>query len=161
MGLTVSPGPKRPPIAAGLGRAGASGKPPAFPLFDRTKRFRPMLRRAVPLGVPRIRTFWGPPSAQPIGPPPPPPLKPDPDSPVDAARLRLRIASLEIALADLPRQAHRLARWRARRTAEAKPCRPLRIGRPPGHRRSADREVDRVLSECHAMALDALRADTS
>jgi hypothetical protein len=162
-GLTVVPGPKRPPVGAGLGRAGASGKPPAFPLFDRAKRFRPMLRRAAPPGVPRIRSFWGPPSAQPISPPSakPPIPKPDPDAPVDAARLRLRLASLEIALADLPRQARRLARLRARRAAQNRPCRPLRLGRPPGYRQRPDREIDQVLRDCHALACDALRADTS
>jgi hypothetical protein len=168
-GLAPAPAQARgfAPIAAGAAAAGA--RPPAFRLFDRPKHFR---RRSaiVPAGEPRIRTFWSPPQA-PFAPPPPAPppspRRPDPDALVDAARLRLRLAALEGALSDLPRQARRLARWRARWEARraARPAlpprSPLRIGRPPGWRADAAREVDCVLRECHALACDALRADTS
>ena len=40
-----------------------------------------------------------------------------PNDPVDATRLGLRFAALVSALDDLPRQAKRCARWRARRDA--------------------------------------------
>ena len=74
----------------------------------------------------------------------PPP--PSPDDPVNAARLALRLEALASALDDLPGQARRFARWRARRdaaVAQRKEGRdagrirrlwPLRPGRPPGTR---------------------------
>ncbi len=45
------------------------------------------------------------------------PPKPTPFDPVDATRVTLRIAALASVLDDLPRQALRFARWRARRDA--------------------------------------------
>ena len=41
------------------------------------------------------------------------------------------------------------------------PKSPLRPGRPPGHRRKPDHEVDEVLTECHGLAWEALKPDTS
>jgi hypothetical protein len=174
-GLTAASRP-RPIIAFGPGGAGrgregdALLRPAAFRLFDPPKRFAFKRWVPPPAGVPRIRTFW-PAPAQPvaIAPPPAQPVGPrapvDPDAPVDAARLRLRLAALERALTDLPRQARRLARWRAREAAPRNAVlprhRPLRLGSPPGWRRRPTREVDRVLRECHALAHDALRHDTS
>ncbi len=38
---------------------------------------------------------------------------------------------------------------------------PLRPGRPPGHRRKPSHLVDEVLTECHGLAWDALKPDTS
>jgi len=166
-GLEVWLGPARqPPVLAGASRDSQrrTGRLAAFPLFERPLRFAQMVR-AAPRGVPRIRSFWGPPSALPVNPPPAPAptARPDAESLVESARLRLRLARLEAALADLPRQARRLTRWRARRGV-VKPHAsrsPLRIGAPPGQRRRPGRDVDELLGECHALALDALRADTS
>ncbi|MDQ6432954.1 hypothetical protein RB623_02660 [Mesorhizobium sp. LHD-90] len=86
------------------------------------------------------------------------PAPPSPDDPVDAARLALRLEALGRALDDLPGQANRFARWKARH--DAAPTRdrqaraaagaqsqgpatvrfrrvsPLRRGRPPGGRLS-------------------------
>jgi hypothetical protein len=45
------------------------------------------------------------------------PPKPTPFDPIDATRLNLRIAALTAVLDDLPGQALRFARWRARRDA--------------------------------------------
>ena len=42
---------------------------------------------------------------------------PEPGDPLDATRLTLRIGALSAALDDLPKQAYRLARWRANRDA--------------------------------------------
>ena len=168
-GLVVAPWSQRPFPAFLRGKGGGKGsraggdRTPAFRLFDPPMRFGRMLR-AAPGGIPRIRTFWGPPLAQPTPPPlPPPAVKPDPDAPVESGTLRLRLAALELALADLPRQARRLARRRARQSAapHAIPPSPLRIGRPPGWRRRPIRDVDQVLRDCHGLAMDALRADTS
>jgi hypothetical protein len=124
----------------------------------------------LPAGVPRIRTFWAAPSPlaplQPVAAPPPAARAADPAEPVDAARLRLRLRSLERALSDLPRQARRLARrlagLRGRASKAGTPARsPLRLGRPPGFRQRPDREVDLTLRELHALACMALRPDTS
>jgi hypothetical protein len=82
---------------------------------------------------------------------------------VNATSLCRRLEALKRALEDLPRQAKRLARWRARREAMPNPkfTSPLRPGRPPGHRRKPTHEVDEVLIECHGLAFDALKPDTS
>ena len=45
------------------------------------------------------------------------PQKPTPDDPVDATRLNLRLQALAAVLDDLPKEALRFARWRARRDA--------------------------------------------
>ncbi len=150
----------------GRARVGSRTRAPAFRLCDPKGRF-PRLVRVAPAGIPRIRTFWGPAPA-----PPPPPARqpPDPAAAVGSTTLRRRLAALEAALADLPRQARRLARWRARRQARASaqgggpaalPPSPLRIGRPPGWRKRAGDPVDDVLRDCHALALDALATDAS
>ena len=108
---------------------------------------------------------------------------PSPHDPIDATRLGQRLAALASALDDMPAQALRFARWRARRDQmrgqPSSPGRfrriwPLRPGRPPGgrlsrfdpvaRRLSRIREVDEVLAHAHAMALYALenrRRDTS
>ena len=108
---------------------------------------------------------------------------PSPHDPIDATRLGQRLAALASALDDMPAQALRFARWRARRDQmrgqPSSPGRfrriwPLRPGRPPGgrlsrfdpvaRRLSRIREVDEVLAHAHAMALYALerpRPDTS
>jgi hypothetical protein len=169
-GLRWSPGRSSPRDFAGLRARPSPGlsRPRAFPLFDRRKRYVLALPRVAPRGMPRIRTF----SAAPFqpSPAPPPALRPgvpDPDASVDAARLLLRLTTLERALADLPKQARRLARWRAKEGAAVTPASairrrsPLRIGRPPGWRARPSREIDLVLRDCHALALDALAADTS
>ncbi|MDQ6435297.1 hypothetical protein RB623_14660 [Mesorhizobium sp. LHD-90] len=87
------------------------------------------------------------------------PAPPSPDDPVNASRLALRLEALGRALDDLPGQARRFARWKARRddAAQARQARaramgaqdqqgreawrprrvsPLRRGRPPGGRLS-------------------------
>ena len=117
----------------------------------------------------------------------PVPRPPSPDDPIDAARLTLRLGALASALDDLPREARRFARWRARADAarnsagaqNRKPRNarrfrrvwPLRPGRPPGgrlsrydpdaRRRKNIRDVDEILAHAHALALYALSPDTS
>jgi hypothetical protein len=88
---------------------------------------------------------------------------PKPDGTVNAQRLGRRLAAVKAALENLPRQAKRLARWKARREKMQSPKfrSPLRPGPPPGHRKKPKDDVDRVLTECHALARDALREDTS
>ncbi|MFH1795439.1 MAG: hypothetical protein ABIK36_08080 [Pseudomonadota bacterium] len=94
---------------------------------------------------------------------------PSPNDPIDAGYLRLRLEALARALGDLPRQATRLARWRARcealrKTGRAGSVSPLRPGRAyglhcPGSPRR-EHEVDDVLRDLHYFAWEA-RRDTS
>jgi hypothetical protein len=117
------------------------------PLKNPFRGFRPILRDRV---VPRI-LFPG------VSEPSYFPARPSPDDPVDAERLGRRLAALAEALDDLPAQARRFARWKARNDAalardrEARAAgvaqnrqgedagrfrriTPLRPGRPPGGR---------------------------
>jgi hypothetical protein len=90
---------------------------------------------------------------------------PQSDGKADAERLGRRLAILKAALENLPHQAKRMARWRARQMAKAQTrpaiTYPMRPGPPPGHRKRPREDIDHVLIECHALAWDALRADTS
>lgn len=132
---------------------------PAFPLLDPLKRhsFEPP-RRASKF-MPRICVLG-------VSEPAPLPDKPvpSPDDPISAAGLCRRLLSSRRALTDLPREARRFARWRARRGIGRRPGRvsPLRLGRPPGSRRRSRHAVNDILKECHALALDVLAPpDTS
>jgi len=104
------------------------------------------------------------------------PAPASPDDPVSAVRLAQRLTALAAALDDLPGQARRFARWKARRDARlTRRISPLKPGRPPGSRlaridASATRakrshkirEVDEILAHAHALALYALdNPDTS
>jgi hypothetical protein len=164
------------PRSRATGEAGGGGGPRTMPLFDPPRRPLSLSkgrgRRYVPRhAAPRIWT----PGAEPHRLPPPP----SPDDPVDATRLALRLAALAAALDDLPGQARRFARWRARQDARKNsapgPVRrvsPLRPGRPPGgrlarfdpfatHPRNI-REVDEILAHAQALAFYALQnPDTS
>jgi hypothetical protein len=82
---------------------------------------------------------------------------------VNAARLSRRLQILKRALEDLPRQARRMARWRVRREAMKAPKfkSPLRPGPPPGRRKRHIHEVDEILANCHWLAWEAEKPDTS
>ena len=120
----------------------------ALPLFDPLPRWNARKRPAAS-GFPRISI---PGLTQPF----PVPRAPSPDDPIDAARLALRLGALGRALDDLPREARRFARWKARRDRAAcggphSPChaaaprpsarrapvalRSGRVGRPEEHPR--------------------------
>ena len=151
----------RPKLKGPIGKGGGGSKPPSFQLFDTRKNFtRPSWRKARRI-VPRIHFFTGDSwvattwSARPPAPPS--------DGLVNTARLSRRLQALKLALEDLPRQARRLARWRVRRENAKAPkfTSPLRPGPPPGHRKKKVHEVDLVLTECHGLAWDALKPDTS
>ena len=135
---------------------------PAFPLLDPLKRFSFNPPRRASKSFPRICVVG-------FTEPAPIPQKPvvSADDPVDATGLCHRLLSSRRALANLPREARRLARWQARtklRLSQGRRGRvsPLRIGRPPGRRKRPTHAVDDVLKECHALALDVLSPpDTS
>ena len=168
-GLVVKLPPSRPvsrPKPAGpIGKGGGSSRPPSFRLFDPRKNFAIRRRRKGPRVVPRIHffrsdstvtTLW-------LGRPPVADAAAPPDGLVGAAPLTRRLEALKLALEDLPRQARRMARWRARRENMPSPKfrSPLRPGPPPGRRRKPVHLVDEVLIECHGLAFDAMKPDTS
>ncbi|MGA7269077.1 MAG: hypothetical protein WBX21_15100 [Aestuariivirga sp.] len=88
---------------------------------------------------------------------------PEDDHMVDARPLCRRRAAIRSALEDLPRQAKRYARWRARPPETRRPKRldSLRTGPPPGLHRQPTHEVEEILAECHWLARHAAASDTS
>ena len=161
-GLVVKLPPPRPVPAGPIGRGGAARL--SFQLFDPRKRFF-AARSAAPRVLPRIHVFSSDPRVPILRPTPEPAADPapPPDDQVDAGRLARRLQALKQALCDLPRQARRLVRWRARRETMPLPkfTSPLRPSRPPGYRGTPVHEVDHVLIECHGLARDAMMPDTS
>jgi hypothetical protein len=166
-GLVVKIAPSRPmPKGHKIGK-GSGNRLPSFQLYDPRKYFAELhrRRRKHSRNPPRIHFFrsggevtvWQarPPAAVRVPPPP--------DGLVNGARITRRLQALKLALDDLPRQAKRLARWRVRReTAKTPRFRsPLRPGWPPGYRKKPMHEVDNVLAECHRLAWEAEKPDTS
>jgi hypothetical protein len=136
----------------------------SLPLFDPLRL--PHGRRPTQSAVPRISV-----PGFTLPHPVPVRLPPSSDDLVSAARIALRLAALGRALDDLPRQAQRFARWRARRDLALKTRRPHRVSplrpgpaygvRRPHSRRRAH-EVDEVLRDLHYFAHCALHGpDTS
>ncbi len=140
----------------------------ALPLLD--PQMRPFRRfTARPAGIPRLwaEGMTAPRLAIPARQPP------APGDPLDATRLRLRLDALGRALDDMPGQARRFARWRARQAYLCAPGAarlrwPLRPGRPPGSSplrggRGEQHEVQAVLAHAHELGWWALNkpADTS
>lgn len=84
-------------------------------------------------------------------------------SEAETAHIGRRLMTLKRALDTLPRQVKRMARWQAKRTLMQMPkfTSPLRPGPPPGHRKRPREDIDTVLTECHALAWDALHLNTS
>jgi hypothetical protein len=161
------PGLRRKPVKP-IGKGLGSSRPPSFKLFDARKNFPELRQHRVKYAKnpPRILFFgdnsrvddlWTRPA------PPPAKTPPSDDALVNAVPLTRRLEALKLALEDLPRQARRMARWRARRENMPSPKfrSPLRPGRPPGSRRKPIHLVDEVLIECHGLAWDALKPDTS
>ena len=165
-GLVVKLAPSRPMPAGSIGKGGGR-RLPSFQLFDPRKNFAELRRhrRKFTRNPPRIHFFGSDPTVAALWAARPPAADPapPPDGLVNAERLSRRLQALKLALDDLPRQARRLARWRVRRENAKNPKfrSPLRPGHPPGHRRKPVHEVDEVLAECHWLAWDAMKPDTS
>lgn len=155
-GLVVNLPPARP-MPKGLALAGKGSGRVSFQLFDPRQQFN-RTWRASPRVEPRIRSYDSLFQPRPVE-----SAAPKPDDTIDATHLGRRLAAIEKALENLPRQARRLVRWQARRAKmqSSKFRSPLRPGPPPGHRKMATDEVDWVLRECHVLAWDALTEDTS
>jgi hypothetical protein len=165
-GLVVKPAAARSkPSGRIVGKGKGGGSRRSFQLFDTRKRFAHRRRGSGPRSIPRITTFsvdaWGDPAWSSSSPRPAP--KPPDDGHVNAQRLCQRLEALKLALENLPRQARRLVRLRAKR--EKVPSlalkSPMRPGRPPGYRRKPVHQVDEVLVECHELAWNAIQPDTS
>jgi hypothetical protein len=88
-------------------------------------------------------------------------------TPVPAEALGRRLLALKKALESIPREAKRLARWYQQRDLALKqnqPHRlsPIRPGPPPWSHRHKRSEMDKLLTECHLMAIYARdRQDSS
>jgi hypothetical protein len=160
--------PVKPVASPGLRPKETTEKAYTFPLFDPRKPFLKIRKRKVLRVPPRIRVLdcgYDPrisaqfPKPRPPAPPPPP----VPDGLVDASRITRRLQALEAALDDLPRQAMRLARLQQKRAAipHLRFKEPIRPGDPPAFRRRRRREIDEILVECHYLALDCLKVNTS
>ncbi|HUQ37080.1 MAG TPA: hypothetical protein VM144_11950 [Aestuariivirga sp.] len=161
-GLVVKVAPSRPmPKGQIISKSGGS-RLPAFRLFDPRKHFPELVQRRLKYSKnpPRIHVF---PYDSMVAAPRPVVLSPPPDGLVNSARITRRLQALKSALDDLPGQAKRLVRATARR--EKVPIlkfqSPLRPGQPPGHRKKPIHEIDEILTECHALAWEALKPDTS
>ena len=157
-------------IASDAQRAvtGKGGAPrSSFQLFDTRKDFPELRQHRVKYAKhpPRILFFGDDSRVDSLWPAPPPAAAPvtPPDGLVDAERLSRRLQALKLALEDLPRQARRLARWRVRREAAKAPKfkSPLRPGPPPGHRKRPIHPIDEILADCHWLAWDAMKPDSS
>jgi hypothetical protein len=162
-GLVVKVAPSRPMPRGCIIVKGSGPSRPAFRLCDK-RIFFPELnnpRVKYTKNPPRIHVFPYDtlvPIARPAVALPPPP-----DGLINAERLSRRLLALKSALDDLPRQARRMARWRARREAMPNPKfkSPLRPGQPPGRRKRHIHPIDEILAECHWLAWEAMKPDTS
>jgi hypothetical protein len=171
--IVVKPSPKRP-APAGLAISGKGQGRVSFQLFDPRQRFdraygrparssrpEPRIRSIDVAFDPRIPLFRQP---QPV-PAAPAPEDDDTveDGTVNARPLCRRLAAIKRALEDLPRQAKRFARWRARPLEARRPRleTPIRLGWPPGRRGKPTHEIHEILNECHWLARNLPAADTS
>lgn len=157
--LSLAARPKSAPPTQPILRGDAT-RMPVFALIDPRKHFeigadaKPPVRYAKGPG-PRIFFFDG---TDPAYEPAQPASVAAPDDMLDAKRLCRRLLAFKNALENLPKQARRLARLRAR---PDKSLRPMRPGRPPGYRARGRRGIDEILRDCHQIALMALAAPDS
>jgi hypothetical protein len=158
-------------LPKGVRAPGAPARPPrrtwSLPFADPPRRVGVPRRPTSALGVPRI-SVPGVTRPAPIRP------RPTPHDELDATRLALRLKALASVLDDLPAQAMRFARWRARAKAvrpaptdtPARAARrlrrlwPLRAGRAPGSLKRPKHEVHDVLKDMQYFAW-ATQPDTS
>lgn len=125
----------------------------SIPVADPLPVFGKKRRKRVPAHLgPRISFFNGNDPPRPKAPP-----KPTRDDPMDARRIVLRLEAYARALNDLPRQAKRVARWKARRAAGyIRRLSPIRSGPAWGSRKKYSRrpqhEIDDVLLQLHRHA---------
>ncbi|MFN0191712.1 MAG: hypothetical protein ACKVP5_07015 [Aestuariivirga sp.] len=87
------------------------------------------------------------------------------DDKVNAASLAHRLQAISFALGDLTHQAKRFMRWKARRERLSKDrliyTNPIRPGPPPYVHKKPRHEVEDVLRDCHWLAWEARKLDSS
>jgi hypothetical protein len=159
-GLVVKPVASRPMAARPVRGGGGGTSRPVFRLFDPRKRLLLSSELAPQRILPRIHVFGADPRVIALWAAYPKTTTntPHADGLINGQRIVRRLHALKSALENLPRQARRMARWRLRQKKYKSPLRP---GPPPGHRKKRTHEIDEILAECHALARDALREDTS
>ena len=140
---------------APMGVIEASGKRsqvPAFRLIDPRKWFWTNSTKSQPRAkhMPRITIIGYDDDDRP--PPPKPYRVPTDDDLFDAEKLCNRLLAVKNALDDLPRQARRMVRLKARDPNDFVFKHPMRPGLPPGWRQRGRDEIDEVLRECHQIA---------
>ena len=130
---------------------------PAFRLIDPRKYFAEVSTSKRPRytkGCPNIRFFddddWD------CGAAPRVPSMPLPDDLMDATQICNRLLALRAGLEDIPKQAKRMLRLKARDQRRFIFKAPMRPGLPPGWRENGQGEIDEVLRECHRLAKWAL-----
>jgi hypothetical protein len=166
-GLVVKVAPSLPMPKGRLIRKGDGSRLPAFQLYDTRKNFPELRQHRIKYAKhpPRILFFGDDSRLDSLWSAPEPAAAPAPetDGLVNAARLSHRLQTLKLALDDLPGQARRMARWRVRREKMKNPKfkSPLRPGPPPGRRKRHIHPIDEILADCHALAWDAMKPDTS
>jgi hypothetical protein len=152
-------------MPAGLALSKAGSVRVSFQLFDARRRSGVLQpRSAGPKVEPRVFVFGANPLVPLFQPQKPAGAEAEPgDGMAGAERLGRRLQAIKMALENVGAQVKRLARWQARRDRMANPKfrSPLRPGLPPGHRNEPREDIDRTLSECHALARDALKDDSS
>jgi hypothetical protein len=134
----------------------------SFQLSDNRGVIEPQPRRKFAKYGPRIHNFddWTP------GPVRVPKRAPEPkDGTTSAARLIDRLLAIKDALENIPKQAKRLARWKARRRRQSEHrivhVIPLKAGRAPYLPDKPRNEVEEILAECHWLAWEVRTPDTS
>jgi hypothetical protein len=114
--------------------------PPRLPLFDAMRRVQTR-RWTRPTAVPRIMGQFGP-DIHAVSVPP----LPTPHDLLPAEPLRLRLDALAHALEDLPREALRFARWRARQALRRAEAEALRASPERAGGSNADRLKKKLLA---------------
>jgi len=130
----------------------ARARVPAFRLIDPRKWFWTTSTKSRPRAkhMPRITIIGYDDDDRPE--PPAPQRVPSDDDLMDAQTLCNRLLAVKGALDDLPRQARRMVRLKARDPNAFVFKHPMRPGLPPGYRRKGREEIDEVLRDCHQIA---------
>ncbi|MFN0194323.1 MAG: hypothetical protein ACKVP5_20525, partial [Aestuariivirga sp.] len=170
-GMVVKPAtPRSFPKEGFAGKGKGSGKRPAFQLEDiRRPLLPPEPRPKHPLKsfspadlTPAALRALHRKSRDLIAKSKPAPIK---DGKVNAGSLAQRLHAIKFALGDLTHQAKRLMRWRARREKLSKErliyTNPIRPGPPPYVHKKPQHEVEEVLRDCHWLAWEARKLDSS
>ena len=166
-GLAVKLVPSRPMPKGTIIGKGDGSKLPSFRLFDTRKDFPELRQHRVKYAKhpPRILFFGSDSRLDSLWAVPEPAAAParETDGLVNAERISRRLLALKSALEDLPHQARRMARWRMRRENMKTPKfrSPLRPGPPPGRRKRPIHPIDEILADCHGLAWEAMKPDTS